>query len=159
MFGSIMNRFQSFSPVTSPKTSRRNKYKPGGPAHRRSLKDEYRDVQSEPEDACTGGASATVGYRRGTLRLHPARDVGGNGGGGGPSSPSVKKNRARKQQPALSQLTKSKSTTRLDVSAPTAAAHPNADFRLASKSMGRLDGLKQVRNDCPRRLSSGVGTR
>lgn len=157
MFGSIINRFQSFSPVaspvTSPKTSRRNKYKSGGPAHRRSLKDEYRDVQSEPEDAFTGGASATVGYRRGTLRLHPTRDDGG-GGGGGPSSPSVKKNRGRKQQPALSQLTKSKSTTRLDVSAPT-AAHPNADYRLASKSMGRLDGLKQVRNDFPAAIERG----
>lgn len=156
MFGSIMNRFQSFSPVaspvTSPKTSRRNKHKPGGPAHRRSLKDEYRDVQSEPEDACAGGASATVGYRRGTLRLHPARDVGPSS-----SSPSVKKNRARKQQPALSQLTKSKSTTRLDVSAPT-APHPDADYRLASKSMGRLDGLKQVGIAILRRPSSGAGT-
>ncbi|XP_050530835.1 rho GTPase-activating protein 20-like isoform X2 [Daktulosphaira vitifoliae] len=106
MFGSIINRFHAFSPATSPVTSpkmSRRKFK--SPAHRRSLKDEYRDVQSEPEDY--GGV------------------IEGSGG--------CKKNRRR------AKLSKAKSTARLDVSAPVALP-----FHHESKSMGRLDGLKQV---------------
>ncbi|XP_050442931.1 rho GTPase-activating protein 20-like isoform X2 [Adelges cooleyi] len=111
MFGSIINRFHAFSPATSPVTSpkmSRRKYK--SPAHRRSLKDEYRDVQSEPEDCGAGDVAAT-------------------GGGGGKS-----KNRRK------SALNKSKSTARLDISAPAALL----SYRDGTKSMGRLDGLKQV---------------
>lgn len=130
MFGSIINRFQTFSPVaspvTSPKVSRR-KYK--SPAHRRSLKDEYRDVQSEPEDACAGAGSPSSagGYYR------FAAD----------GLPSLKKNRNRK---SLLTLSKSKSTARLDISGPTATEHPQTNnYHHGSKSMGRLDGLRQVR--------------
>lgn len=152
MFGSIINRFQTFSPATSPVTSpkmSRRKFK--SPAHRRSLKDEYRDVQSEPEDAFTATPLLSV-----DAQLQAAGGYGRHRGGGGqlPSplyddSPS-KKNRSRKSQPLLS---KSKSTARLDISAPTASVTANtatflqqisAGYRQGSKSMGRLDGLKQV---------------
>lgn len=135
MFGSIINRFQTFSPATSPVTSpkmSRRKYK--SPAHRRSLKDEYRDVQSEPEDACPT-TPTTVGYRRGGQLVD-----------GGPQSSSVKKNRGGRKHPLL--LSKSKSTARLDISAPTAASCTATalgnNYHHGSKSMGRLDGLKQV---------------
>jgi len=127
MFGSIINRFQTFSPVTSPATSpkmSRRKYK--SPAHRRSLKDEYRDVQSEPEDACVVGS-----YRR----------AGATDDGGAPSpSAASKKNRTRKQL----MLSKSKSTARLDISGPQATMPQALGYHHGSKSMGRLDGLKQV---------------
>ncbi|CAI6365339.1 unnamed protein product [Macrosiphum euphorbiae] len=143
MFGSIINRFQTFSPTTSPVTSpkmSRRKYK--SPAHRRSLKDEYRDVQSEPEDACCAGtSSATVGYRRGLILQHQLLQQ--DAGNPPPSSSSTKKNRSRKQL----LLTKSKSTARLDISAPTAAP-VLGNYHQGSKSMGRLDGLRQVRLAC-----------
>ncbi|KAL4098922.1 hypothetical protein QTP88_023435 [Uroleucon formosanum] len=139
MFGSIINRFQTFSPTTSPVTSpkmSRRKYK--SPAHRRSLKDEYRDVQSEPEDACCAGtSSATVGYRRGLILQHQLQQNALSPPP--PSSSSAKKNRSRKQL----LLIKSKSTARLDISAPTAAPMLS-NYHQGSKSMGRLDGLRQV---------------
>lgn len=136
MFGSIINRFQTFSPatspVTSPKTSRRKYNK--STAHRRSLKDEYRDVQSEPEDACT--TPTAVGYHR--------------GGGGPPAFFERSRGNGRKlQQP----LNKSKSAARLDISPPTAVVAAAMDYndyhRGGSKSVGRLDGLKQVRREFP----------
>lgn len=138
MFGSIINRFQTFSPATSPVTSpkmSRRKYK--SPAHRRSLKDEYRDVQSEPEDACLPTIPTTVGYRR-----------GGQPVDGSAQSSSAKKNRGGRKHPLL--LSKSKSTARLDISAPTGATCTATalgnNYHHGSKSMGRLDGLKQVHN-------------
>ncbi|KAL5241046.1 hypothetical protein ACI65C_008456 [Semiaphis heraclei] len=141
MFGSIINRFQTFSPTTSPVTSpkmSRRKYK--SPAHRRSLKDEYRDVQSEPEDAyCAGTSSATVGYRRGLTMQHQMQQSAASPSPSSSSS-SAKKNRSRKQL----MLIKSKSTARLDISAPTAAVPVLGNYHQGSKSMGRLDGLRQV---------------
>lgn len=139
MFGSIINRFQTFSPVTSPVTSpKMSRRKQKTSAHRRSLKDEYRDVQSEPEDAC-GGTSSSPGYRRGyaSSLLH-------DDGGPSSSSSSGKKSRGRKQL-----LLKSKSTARLDISAPTAAAvvpsmNGGGNYHRGSKSMGRLEGLREV---------------
>lgn len=164
MFGSFINRFQTFSPVTSPVTSpkmSRRKYK--SPAHRRSLKDEYRDVQSEPEDACysggpSAGAQVAGGYRAGGLRLLLQQDDSSscNASSSSSSSSTTKKNRgARTDNNSSSSnnkqlpLSKSKSTARLDISAPVAtatAAAPLGSYRHhhGSKSMGRLDGLKQV---------------
>jgi hypothetical protein len=159
MFGSIMNRFQTFSPVTSPKMSRR-KFK--SPAHRRSLKDEYRDVQSEPEDVCSTATPlaqpsrplpSASDYRRRSGPLLPPQqhyrqtmrpDAGGPPPPSSATSSAVKKNRGRKQQQMLL-LSKSKSTARLDISGPTEASPVmQSNYRHGSKSMGRLDGLKQV---------------
>ncbi|VVC26375.1 Hypothetical protein CINCED_3A023416 [Cinara cedri] len=159
MFGSIINRFQTFSPVTSPVTSpkmSRRKYK--SPAHRRSLKDEYRDVQSEPEDACCGGSSsAQVSgggvYRRGLQLLSHDDSSSCNASSSSSSSSAAattKNNRGGRTNNSNSSskqlpLSKSKSTARLDISAPVAAAALGDYHRHhGSKSMGRLDGLKQV---------------
>ncbi|XP_054265488.1 rho GTPase-activating protein 20-like isoform X2 [Macrosteles quadrilineatus] len=56
MFGNLVHRLQTLSPLTSPITSpvsspkvARKRYSKS-PAHRRSLKEEYREVQSDPED-------------------------------------------------------------------------------------------------------------
>lgn len=104
MFGTLVQKLQNIgspitspisSPVTSPKASRRRYMKT--PNQRRSLKQEYREVQSEPED---GGSYDT------------------------------KKSKLKRK------IDKSKGR-QLEISAP---------FHLQnSKSMGRLDGLKQVR--------------
>lgn len=107
MFNSLVQKFQIIgspltspvsSPITSPKVSRRKYMKT--PNQRRSLKQEYREVQSEPED------------------------------GGG--SYDTKKSKIKKK------IDKNRTTVRqLEISAP---------FHLQnSKSMSRLDGLKQVR--------------
>lgn len=141
MFGSIINRFQTFSPVTSPVTSpKMSRRKHKTTAHRRSLKDEYRDVQSEPEDAC----GPSPGYRRGYASLLHDDHGGGGSPSSSSSSSSAKKTRGRK--PHL--LSKSKSTARLDISAPTAAVVvplANGHYHRGSKSMGRLEGLREVR--------------
>lgn len=98
MFGSLVQKLQTLSPLTSPVTSpvsspkaSRKRYNKS-PAQRRSLKEEYREVQSDPED-------------------------GGDG----------KKCRSKRKAEKLR-------GRRTEVSAPLQG----------SKSMGRLDGLKQV---------------
>lgn len=95
MFGNLVQRLQTLSPLTSPVTSpvgspksTRKRYSKS-PAHRRSLKEEYREVQSEPED--TG---------------------------------ETKKCRAKRKA----------DKRKVNISGPLQG----------SKSMGRLDGLKQV---------------
>uniref|UniRef100_A0A1B6K974 Rho-GAP domain-containing protein n=1 Tax=Graphocephala atropunctata TaxID=36148 RepID=A0A1B6K974_9HEMI len=100
MFGSLVQRLQTLSPLTSPVTSPVGSPKPSrkryskSPAHRRSLKEEYREVQSDPEDHGHGES---------------------------------KKCRAKRKAEKLQ-------GKRLDMSGPLQG----------SKSMGRLDGLKQV---------------
>ncbi|KAG8308366.1 hypothetical protein J6590_002454 [Homalodisca vitripennis] len=100
MFGSLVQRLQTLSPLTSPVTSPVGSPKPNrkryskSPAHRRSLKEEYREVQSDPEDLGHGDS---------------------------------KKCRAKRKAEKLQ-------GKRLDMSGPLQG----------SKSMGRLDGLKQV---------------
>ncbi|KAK9505024.1 hypothetical protein O3M35_009175 [Rhynocoris fuscipes] len=98
MLGHIVHRLQTLSPVTSPKPKRRPAK---SPAARRSLKEEFREIQSEPED------------------LTPY-NVGNSGGDN-------KKPRSKRKIEKLR-------ARRLEVSAPLQG----------SKSMGRLDGLKQV---------------
>lgn len=112
MFGSLVQKLQNIgspvtspvsSPITSPKNSRRRYAKT--PTQRRQSKQEYREVQSEPED--------------------------GGGGGSGSGFEASKKSKIRRK------IDKSRNGRTLEISAP---------FHLqCSKSMGRLDGLKQVR--------------
>lgn len=107
MFGSLVQKLQTLSspltspiasPITSPKVGRRRYAKT--PNQRRSLKQEYREVQSEPED---GGGAISYDKKKSKIRRK------------------IDKNRGRQ----------------LEISGP---------FHLqSSKSMGRLDGLKQVR--------------
>lgn len=114
MFGTLVQKFQNIgspltspisSPITSPKAFRRRYAKTA--SQRRSLKQEFREVQSEPEDG--GGYSS-------------------NGNGGGIYE--MKKSKIRRK------IDKNR-CKQLEISAP---------FHLQnSKSMGRLDGLKQVR--------------
>lgn len=94
MLGHIVHRLQTLSPVSSPKPKRRPAK---SPAARRSLKEEFREIQSEPEDVAVGMVGVDKKPR---------------------SKRKIEKLRAR----------------RLEVSAPLQG----------SKSMGRLDGLKQV---------------
>ncbi|KAF6213036.1 hypothetical protein GE061_010750 [Apolygus lucorum] len=94
MLGQLVQRLQTLSPVTSPLASPKVKRRPAKSlAARRSLKEEYREIQSEPEDA-PGSEKKPKSKRR------------------------IDKLRNR----------------RLEVSAPLQG----------SKSMGRLDGLKQT---------------
>ncbi|KAK7575584.1 hypothetical protein V9T40_011870 [Parthenolecanium corni] len=113
MFGSLVQKLQNIgspvaspvsSPITSPKNGRRRYAKT--PNQRRQTKQEYREVQSEPED----------------------------GGGSGSGFEASKKSKIRRK------IDKSRSGRTLEISGP---------FHLqCSKSMGRLDGLKQVRRCC-----------
>lgn len=110
MFGSLVQKLQNISspvgspvssPITSPKNGRRRYAKT--PTQRRQSKQEYREVQSEPEDG---------------------------GGGGSGSFEASKKSKIRRK------IDKSRNGRTLEISGP---------FHLqCSKSMGRLDGLKQV---------------
>lgn len=102
VFGSLVQKLQNIgspvgSPVASPKGGRRRYAKT--PNQRRQSKQEYREVQSEPED-------------------------------GGGVSEAHKKSKIRRK------IDKSRNARTMEISGP---------FHLqCSKSMGRLDGLKQV---------------
>lgn len=98
MFGNLVQRLQTLSPLTSPVTSPVSSPKPArkryskSPAARRSLKEEYREIQSDPEDH---GESKKCRAKRKVDKLYGKK---------------------------------------VDISGPLQG----------SKSMGRLDGLKQV---------------
>lgn len=120
MFGSLVQKLQTLSPLTSPVTSpasspksARRRYSAKSPAHRRSLKEEFREVQSDPEDISLVliGSSGGIG----------ACDSSGIGG-------DAKKCRSKRKVEKLR-------GRRMEVSAPLQG----------SKSLGRLDGLKQVK--------------
>lgn len=89
MLGNLVQRFQAFSPLTSPvsspvnspKTSRRW-FAGKSPARRRSLKEEFREVQSEPEDSFVA-SSSSPSKKILNKRKHGKRNGNGNGGGGG----------------------------------------------------------------------------
>ncbi|XP_066908695.1 uncharacterized protein, partial [Halyomorpha halys] len=91
MLGSLVTRISGFSPGGSPRPTRRRRP--------RAFKDEYREIQSEPEDTPKKRPEDCADRKPKTKRR-------------------IEKMRAR----------------RLEVSAPLQG----------SKSMGRLDGLKQI---------------
>jgi hypothetical protein len=101
MFGSLVQKLQTLSPigspVTSPVSSPKARRRKGGPKWRRQqAREEYREVQSDPEtqeESC---------------------------------KPSGKK--------------------RVSIGPPVLIAAPHRITLLGSKSLGRLDGLKEVRS-------------
>ncbi|XP_072157469.1 uncharacterized protein [Bemisia tabaci] len=79
MLGNLVQRFQAFSPVsspvTSPKSSRRW-FAGKSPARRRSLKEEYREVQSEPEDAFAAAEAEAASPSKKILNKRKAKKSG-----------------------------------------------------------------------------------
>lgn len=119
MFSNIVQRLQTLSPLTSPVTSpvmSRKKFSKS-PAHRRSLKEEFREVQSDPEDCGFGGDG-------GNMKPRSKRKI-----------EKIKSRRNGDQEIGLPILHTSKSMVSLELPRQMQV----------SKSMGRLDGFKQVR--------------
>lgn len=86
------------------------------PAHRRSLKEEYREVQSDPEDCGFGGANVKPRSKRKIEKIKSRR------------------NGVDLQEIGLPILHSSKSMVSLELPRQMQG----------SKSVGRLDGYKQV---------------
>lgn len=119
MFSNIVQRLQTLSPLTSPVTSpvmSRKKFSKS-PAHRRSLKEEFREVQSDPED-CGFGADVGIVKPRTKRKIEK-----------------IKSRRNGDQEVGVPMLHTSKSMVSLELPRQIQG----------SKSMGRIDGYKQVK--------------
>ncbi|KAL1464658.1 hypothetical protein WDU94_004285 [Cyamophila willieti] len=124
MFSNIVQRLQTLSPLTSPVTSpvmSRKKFSKS-PAHRRSLKEEFREVQSDPEDCGFGGISDS-----GNVKPRSKRKI---------DKIKSRRNGVDMQEIGLPILHTSKSMVSLELPRQVQG----------SKSVGRIDGYKQVNN-------------